>query len=161
MTAPILDVFIPGRLRNPLNGSWGGWRKHARLARDWRERTAQHLLVAGIGRTYATHPLTEPKHITFTAYVGAPWDDDNLPGAIKPVRDALVGLLIHSDAKDSGHVFLYRQQTRREARGVGISVTPLYFFARLQDDLPPAGSSVGRGTLPVDNSVRNVGKTHL
>jgi hypothetical protein len=128
MNGIILDVFIPGQLRNPLNGSWGGWRKHARLARDWRERTTDHILVAKLGRQASMHPLTEPKRVTFTAYVGARWDDDNLPGAIKPVRDALVGVVIHADDPGSGHEFVYRQETRREQRGVGISVTPREFF---------------------------------
>jgi len=32
-----LVVFIPGKLRNPLNGSWGNHYKHARIARTWRE----------------------------------------------------------------------------------------------------------------------------
>lgn len=121
---PLLDVFVPGKLRNPLNGSWGGWRKHARLAQHWRERTSQHILVARIGRYSAMHPLTEPKRVTFTAFTGARWDDDNLPAAIKPIRDALVGTVIHSDASDSGHEFVYRQEVRRAQRGVGISVTP-------------------------------------
>jgi hypothetical protein len=125
---PLLDVFVPGKLRNPLNGSWGGWRKHARLAKDWRERTSQHLFVALQGRPLAPGNLREPKRITFTAYVGAQWDDDNIPGALKPVRDSLTGLLIHSDAPDSGHEFVYRQAVRREQRGVGISVTPKVFF---------------------------------
>jgi hypothetical protein len=119
----LLDVFIPGRLRNPLNGSWGSWRKHARLAREWREKTTLLLLTARIGGG-GGHPLTEPKRITFTAYTGARWDDDAIPGAIKPIRDALVDLIIHSDAPDSGHEFVYRQEVRREARGVGISVMP-------------------------------------
>lgn len=127
---PLLDVFVPGALRNPLNSSWGSWHKHARIARDWREKTTMQLLAIRNLRTWlpAMHPLTEPKRITFTAYTGAPWDDDAIPGACKPVRDALVGILIHSDAPDSGHEFVYRQETRRQQRGVGISVTPKAFF---------------------------------
>lgn len=126
----LVDVFIPGHLLNPLNGSWGSWYKHARIARGWRDKTLMHLLKARNAHAWlpSMHPLTEPKRITFTAYTAARWDDDAIPGAIKPVRDALVGIVIHSDAPDSGHEFLYRQEVRRQQRGVGISVTPLAFF---------------------------------
>jgi len=121
----LLEVFVPGKLRNPLNGSWGGWHAHARVARAWREKTVLHLLVARTAFPWlpAMHPLTEPKRVTFTAYTGARWDDDAIPGALKACRDALVGLVIHSDAPDSGHEFVYRQEVRREQRGVGITVT--------------------------------------
>lgn len=125
----LLDIFVPGILRNPLNGSWGGWRKHARLAREWRDRTTNHLLIALRTGTFMPAPsLIEPKRVLFTAYTGAQWDDDAIPGALKPVRDALVGIVIHSDAPDSGHEFVYRQAVRREQRGVGISVTPRAYF---------------------------------
>jgi len=144
----ILDVFIAGKLRNPLNGSWGSWRKHARLAKDWRERTAQHILVARAFRKLSAAELQEPKRVTFTAYVGAQWDDDSIPGAIKPARDALVGVLIHSDAPSSGHEFVYRQVIRREQRGVQISVTPLIFFGRSQGNTTTGALNVPRGTHP-------------
>jgi hypothetical protein len=121
-----LSVFVPGHLRNPLNGSWGGWRKHARLAKDWRERTAQRVFLATyrVGAALGT-PRT-PKRVTFTACVGRRWDTDNLPAAIKPLRDALVDArVIHDDGPDAGHEFVYAQQLVRKfgaARGVGIVV---------------------------------------
>jgi hypothetical protein len=123
---PLLDVFIPGKLVNPLNNSWGSWYKHARISRAWREKTALHLLLLRNRRAWlpAMHPLAEPKRITFTAYVGAPWDDDAIPAACKPVRDALVGIVIQGDDPSCGHEFVYRQETRPQQRGVGISVTP-------------------------------------
>lgn len=114
-----MTIFIPGRLRNPLNGSWGGWRKHARLAKEWRERTAQYIFA---DRQHWVIVPRAPKTVTFTAHVGAGWDDDNLPAAIKPIRDALVGTVIHSDAPDSGHTFVYRQVIDRKHRGVEIAV---------------------------------------
>ena len=116
-----MTVFIPGKLRNPLNGSWGGWRKHAKLAKEWRERTAQYIFM---DRAHWVLVPTTPKTVTFTAHVGAGWDDDNLPAAIKPIRDALVGTVIHSDAPDSGHTFIYRQVIDRKNRGVEITVVP-------------------------------------
>ena len=127
-----MTVFVPGKLRNPLNGSWGGWRKHARLAKDWRERTAQYIFVFS-GKSNAAYadlvdtlyPPSRAKTVTFTAHVGAKWDDDNLPSAIKPIRDGLVDAqVIHSDAPDSGHTFVYRQVIDRKHRGVEIAVVP-------------------------------------
>ena len=127
-----MQIFVPGKLRNPLNGSWGGWRKHARLAKDWRTRTAQRIFVfsgatqAGYDELADTlYPQHRPKTVTFTAHVGAGWDDDNLPAAIKPIRDALVDAqVIHSDAPDSGHTFVYRQIIDRKHRGVEIAIVP-------------------------------------
>ena len=112
-------IFVPGKLRNPLNGSWGGWRKHARLAKEWKERTAQHIFA---DRAHWTIVLQAPKIVTFTAHVGAGWDDDNLPAAIKPIRDALVGTVIHSDAPEAGHTFVYKQVVDRARRGVQIEI---------------------------------------
>src|SRR4030095_10874013 len=121
----LLGVLVPGGLTTPLNSSWGSWHKHARISRAWREKTTMQLLAIRNARTWlpAMHPLAEPKRITFTAYTGARWDDDALPGACKPIRDALVGLVIQADDPRCGHEFLYRQEIRREQRGVGITVT--------------------------------------
>lgn len=122
-----MTLFIPGRLRNPLNGSWGFWAKHARLAKDWRTRTTQAVLVEGLVRKTPRlfHP-TEPKHVTFTAHTWNHWDaDEGINAACKPLRDGLVDArLIHSDAADSGHVFSYKQVVDRARRGVEIAVEP-------------------------------------
>ena len=134
----LLEVFVPGKLRNPLNGSWGGWRKHARLAKDWRERTAQRLFMEQrVSRSMPAASLSTPKRITFTAQVGARWDDDNLPAAIKPIRDALVGLVIHADDPGAGHEFVYRQTVNRSERGVRITVHSL-FLPDVSHGTPPA-----------------------
>ena len=118
----MLSVFVPGRLTNPLNGSFGTWFKHARIARGWRERTAQAFWAEKYAHgRWALNPMA-PKRITFTAHVGATWDDDNLPAAIKPCRDALQGIVIHTDAPGGGHTFCYRQVTDRANRGVQITV---------------------------------------
>jgi hypothetical protein len=119
----ILEIFVPGTLRNPLNGSWGGWHKHAKLAKDWRERTATAILVKWIVSGRPGRNPRGAKAISFTAHVGRHWDDDNLPAAIKPIRDGLVDAgLIHSDAPDSGHTFTYAQCVDRNARGVKITI---------------------------------------
>jgi hypothetical protein len=146
----ILDVFIPGKLRNPLNGSWGGWQKHAQLAKQWRHRTALEILGDWIlaGRPPRAQAST-PKLVTFTAHVGRLWDTDNLPGGIKPVRDGLVDAkIIDSDAPGSGHRFVYEQRVDHANRGVQITVEPL-FFARVKDPLPPADSPPTGGTQAV------------
>lgn len=124
-----MTLFVPGRLRNPLNGSWGFWHKHARLAKDWRTRTAQAVLVEGILRNRGIiqpfHP-TAPKLVTFTAHTWNHWDDDEgINAACKPIRDGLVDArLLHSDAADSGHVFVYKQVMDRARRGVEITIEP-------------------------------------
>ena len=117
----VCRVFIPGKLRNPLNGSWGGWRKHWRSAREWREKTAMLILLEGFRAP--SQFARRPKRITFTVQTGAPWDSDAVPAAVKPIRDALVDAgIIHSDAPDSGHEFLYGQRVDRKNRGVDIVV---------------------------------------
>jgi hypothetical protein len=126
----MIAVFVPGVLRNPLNGSWGHPLKHARTNREWRERTQSHLLAAlRLPRTRMQMDPAAPKRITITAHVGAEWDDDGIPAAVKPCRDALKDMRIINDDKPSaGHVFAYAQIVSRGkgcSRGVKITVEPL------------------------------------
>ena len=118
----MIEVFVPGKLRNPLNGSWGGWRKHARLAKDWRERTEHHLLAAVRADPVMSHPGVK-KQVTFCAHVGHLWDSDNLPGALKPVRDGVARMCCGgNDGPTSGHEWIYLQQIDRQRRGVSIRI---------------------------------------
>ncbi len=125
--ARVVTFFVPGRLTNPLNGSWGGWAKHARLARRWRQSTTMAVSAAGYlvireGRAHAS----DPKHVRFLVHTGAPWDDDNLAAACKPLRDGLRDAgLIHDDGAKSGHRFEYAQRVNRRRRGVEITVAAL------------------------------------
>ena len=123
----MLTVFVTGRLTNPLNGSWGGWFKHARIAKDWRERTAQAFWVEKHthGR-WVLNPMAA-KRVTFTAHVGALWDhDEGINAACKPLRDGVVdGGGIHSDAPSGGHTFVYRQVVDRARKGIEITVEEL------------------------------------
>lgn len=118
-----MTVFIPGPLKNPLNGSHGHWSKHRRWAKDWRERTHQILWLAlrnDLHRVKADAAC--PKTITFRAYTYNAVDDDNLRAMLKPCRDALKDArIIDDDGPRSGHVFLYEQQIARASRGVEIS----------------------------------------
>jgi hypothetical protein len=123
-----VNIFVPGRLRNPLNSSWGFWAKHARASKDWRTRTAQSVLVSELMRRHrGTFDPTAPKHVTFTAHTWNRWDsDEGVNAACKPLRDGLVDArVIHSDASDSGHSFSYTQVVDRARRGVEILIEPL------------------------------------
>jgi hypothetical protein len=121
------SVFVAGPLRNPMNGSHGHWSKHARWARQWRERTAQHLFVAQLSKQlWPRATPTVPKRIAFELRTWNRVDDDALGPMAKPCRDALMDAgVIHSDAPDSGHSFSYSQIINRAERGVRISVDVL------------------------------------
>jgi hypothetical protein len=119
------SIFVPGPLQNPMNGPHGHWSKHARWARNWRERTAQRLFVA---QHYdrLPRPSSASKHVTFTLQTWNRVDDDALGPMAKPCRDALIDAgIIHSDAPNSGHRFSYAQTIDRTHRGVRITVEAL------------------------------------
>jgi len=121
-----VTVFIEGKLTNPLNGklSRAHWSRKSEWAKAWKERTAVAWLTQ-VGTVPELDDLGQPKRITFTAYVGSPWDDDSIPAAIKPIRDALIGRAIFNDAPKDGHTFVYRQQVCRglgAKRGVEVSI---------------------------------------
>lgn len=128
MTAPLarpgvssVSFFVVGRLENPLNGSLAHahWSRKSAWAAEWKIRTAASWACARLEM-----PREVPKRITFTCYVGASWDDDNLPAACKPIRDALIGRAIQGDAKRDGHEFLYEQHVDRQRRGVDVHIEP-------------------------------------
>jgi hypothetical protein len=51
-------------------------------------------------------------------------DGDGLQAALKPIRDALIDCaVLHSDAPDSGHEFVYTQRIDRARRGCEIRVS--------------------------------------
>jgi hypothetical protein len=143
-----MTLFVPGKLTNPLNGSWGGWRKHATQAKRWRDRTALAVYQACAGRRTPADlwPPERRKVVTFDVQTWNHWDDDALPAACKPLRDELIKVgLIHSDASTSGHRFLYRQTMQRahrgQQRGVTITVVPL-----LEDSPAPRESAESEGS---------------
>lgn len=116
-----MTVFVPGPLRNPMNGSHGHWSKHRRWAKDWRERTHQHLFVALRGRRDLP-TAAAPKRVHFLLHTHNNWDDDAYGPGLKPVRDALKDAgVIHDDSKKSGHTFTYDQKIARAHRGVLIT----------------------------------------
>lgn len=119
---PRVEFWVPGKLVNPLNGalSRAHWSVKSRWARENRQNTLLAMIESGVTNRRAN--ANQPSQVTFTAHVAGAWDDDNLPAALKPHRDALVGPLIHSDAPDSGHTFTYRQVIDRTRRGVLVVV---------------------------------------
>lgn len=121
-TKSVLTFFVSGQLKNGLNGSYGHWSKHARIARDWRDRTAVAALKT---EGYWRMPQRGAKRVTFTAHVGRLWDDDNLPSAIKPIRDEVAARFCGGrDDPASGHAFVYAQVQSKE-RGVKVTVEAL------------------------------------
>lgn len=117
-----ITLFVPGQLHSRLNGSGSRahWSKISRNAREWRERT----WAAWYEADRPTHE--GPATVMFTVYVGRLWDDDNLPAAVKVIRDAAVNAILNTDdGPTSGHAFHYRQEVRPQGeRGVLIEVTP-------------------------------------
>jgi hypothetical protein len=117
-----VTIFVPGPIRNPLNGSHGHWSKHARWVKTERERTAYLILKLG-WPAYSQSP-TVPKRVDFLVYVARRFDDDNLAAACKPYRDALKDMrVIDDDGPARGHEFHYRQVVSK-TRGIEITVTP-------------------------------------
>jgi hypothetical protein len=132
-----LVVFVPGRPRNPLNGSHEHWSKRAKWAKGWRENTNTRLYLASVGGrrsltdwldTTPRWPWGEasaPKRITFTIHGPSRFDDDNLRAVCKPVRDSLKDMgVIDDDRPSAGHTFHYEQAPPKRAAGAphGIAI---------------------------------------
>ncbi len=122
MSTPLL-VWVPGIIRNPLNHTWH-WAKRRRWAREWRDTT--HLVLTsrrnGTGRDWWTVDLAVPKQVTFTAHLWNRLDTDGLQAALKPVRDALQGIVIQHDGPACGHTFIYDQVIDRTTGGIEVKV---------------------------------------
>jgi len=129
----LLAVFVPGPVKNPLNGSHGHWTKRARWAKGWRDKTSQAVLEGVPLYRCSTNGLVlgdvrvipeTPKRVVFLARTHNRMDDDNLRAALKPCRDGLRDMrVIHDDDPRSGHEFVYTQTIDRAHRGVEIRVT--------------------------------------
>ncbi len=96
------------------------WRTRHHYTKTWRAK------VKLSGFRLATWTPDTPKRITLAAQVWNLFDaHDGLRGALKPVVDGLVDAgVIHSDAHDCGHTFIYEQEVNRKAMGVCITVVP-------------------------------------
>lgn len=112
-----LQVFVPGKVTSPMNRRTH-WTERSLWASEWRQRVRLVWLERG-------RPMWDgPACYTFTAYVARLFDDDNLPAAIKPVRDEAVRCISGSDdGPKSGHRFRYKQEIKPAYRGVHIEVT--------------------------------------
>ena len=125
-----LVAWIPGRLKNPLNGSQGVsragriWRTTER--REWRSRTMLVVRDAMNRSRWRYSPL-HGAVVVLTAYVWNRFDEDGLAAALKPVVDGLVdATLIDGDGPSSGHRFERRQEINRRHRGVEVVVEPRF-----------------------------------
>lgn len=117
----LIAIFVPGILKNPLNGPQYGRQKfaHASYRKRWKERVALALLET----SYFYCRLGERRAIHFHANVFNLFDTDGLQAACKPIRDALVECgVISGDADRDGHTFTYDQRIDRKNRGVEIRV---------------------------------------
>jgi len=130
MKAPgeLLAVWVPGKLVNPLNAGAWGWQKRSRTAKAWKDRTTLAIFEANLWRqsqaTFFPGWDHTPKCVLFHASVFHKFDSDGLQAACKPIRDTLIQCgVIHSDAPDSGHEFVYAQMIDRARRGVEIRVS--------------------------------------
>ena len=114
-----LQLFCPGRLKNPLNASgWSHWQR-MKWASEWKHTVRLVWLEAG-------RPQHDgPAAITFTGYVARRFDDDGFPACCKPLRDEAVRLICGTDdGPNCGHTFAYRQIVKPEYRGCLIEVAP-------------------------------------
>jgi hypothetical protein len=130
-------IWVPGAPVNPKNVSGLGLWKHRRLIRDARLRAQEAMLKVSMcwPMRQWPWPADAPKHITFTAHLARLLDDDSLPFALSPIRDALgdMGLIGKTpgtwrgagrvkDAPQDGHRFAYAQVVDRDHVGVEIIV---------------------------------------
>ena len=117
-----LIAWIPGRLRNPLNGAHGHWAPRARERKDWRIRTQLCCQDAMHRSRWKYSPLVGAR-VVFTAYVWNRYDEDGLAAALKPVLDGLVDArLLKTDGPDGRHRIERRQAIERKHRGVEVVV---------------------------------------
>jgi hypothetical protein len=120
----LLAIFVPGKLKNPLNGPQWGKQKFSqmRYRKTWKERVELTLFErAHMMEDVGFHP--GPKRVTFRAGTHNAMDTDGLQAALKPVRDALVECgVISGDAERDGNKFVYEQRIDRKRRGVEIRV---------------------------------------
>jgi hypothetical protein len=119
-----LVVWCPGTPRNPLNGQRGHWAKHARWAKEWRERAEMRLYVVMTTHPWNHWPPHLPKRVTFTVYGRARFDDDNVRGVVKPLRDALQDMRVIDSDGNPAHTFHYEQAPPKRAAGAphGIAI---------------------------------------
>jgi len=120
-----ITFFVPGKLRNPLNGAHGHWATAAKERQRWRWKTKLAFLALPTRKVF---PLdyTAPKRVWLIAHTWNAMDTDGLVASLKSVRDGLMDCgLIRSDAPEAGNVFTYEQRVKRKERGVWITVETL------------------------------------
>lgn len=118
----ILEVWLPGILRNHSNSSHGHWAAVQGYRNRWRDKT-----VAVIGGLLLPWAADLPKVVTFRGRSWGRQDDDGLAVAVKGVRDGLTRAgVIHVDSVLGRHRFVYKPGIDRKNPGVAIEVYPRY-----------------------------------
>ena len=114
-----VQLFVPGKVTSPMNRRTH-WTERSLWASEWRQRVRLIWLERG-------RPTWDgPAHFQFTAYVAKLYDSDNLPPALKPIRDEAVACICGTDdGPKSGHRFSYKQIVKPAYRGVLIEVCSL------------------------------------
>jgi len=120
-----LVFFVPCELKNYANrgGHWTGKAGYQKALRD----KTNVLAHTTHWPDWLCGPTPDiPKAISLEAHVWNYFDEhDGLRNACKPIVDGLTrARVIHSDAHDSGHQFLFTQVIDRAQRGVLITVSP-------------------------------------
>ena len=112
-----INLFVAGKVTSPMNRRTH-WTERSLWASEWRQRVRLIWLERG-------RPMWDgPAHFQFTAYVAKLYDSDNLPPALKPIRDEAVACICGTDdGPRSGHRFSYCQEIKPHYRGVLITVT--------------------------------------
>jgi hypothetical protein len=101
------------------NGSHLHWRRKAKRTRDIRRRVAQEWLAAGLhlrAHEIAAAPRID---VTLTRVSAGQLDaEDNLPMALKPVRDQIAACLFFENDADPKFAWHYAQEkgARRKPR---------------------------------------------
>lgn len=117
------EIFIPGRLVNPLNQRWH-WSERHRWAKSWRQKTQLMLLreLGPSGLKLLGSPET-PKHVRLIAHVRRRFDHDGLVASLKGVVDGLQDAgIIHNDGPKGQHRFEYDQVIDHAQCGVEVFV---------------------------------------
>ena len=119
-----LECFVPGQTLNPLNARMH-WAAEHRYLKGWKQRTAQHVLVARQACPWAAD-LARPKRVMLLVRTRSLYDKDSgLGAACKGVVDGLKGVVIDDDGPTRGHCFEITQALDRRAPGVKIRIEPL------------------------------------
>lgn len=112
-----VEFTIPLHLVSPLNGSHGHWR------RDWERRRGERAATRLAWYAAGQPKLKTPAAITLTRVAPREFDDDNLRGSMKSVRDELCEIAGVKDGPRAPVSFLYDQRKPDAPRQAWVEVS--------------------------------------